>query len=153
MSEGQTSVRQKLLPTFAIALALNYAWEMLQMSAYGRLSQSQARVWLFCGMAAAADALYTGLLYWLGARVTHEENWIARLSWRRASVVAVLGIISAVSAEWLALSLGVWRYGAEMVIVPILRVGLLPILQLAFLPLVTFWLVGRIASHEDVPKS
>lgn len=143
MNQKQTSIRKLLLLIFFTAFALNFIWEMLQMPAYAPFAQSSIQTWLFCGLAAIADALYISLLYWLGRHLKQDKKWIAHLSWLPVTAIVILGFVTATLVEHTALALGVWRYSEEMFKLPFLRVGILPLLQLIILPLATFWLVKQ----------
>lgn len=148
-SQRRTFIRQVLLVSFVIAFALNLTWEMLQMPAYTRFAQSSLQAWLFCGLAAIFDTLYVIFLYWLGKRLTRKENWIFHLTWLDVFGIILLGIITATIVERIALTLSFWSYSKGMLEVPLLQVGILPLIQLIALPLATFWLVGRAIESQD----
>ena len=146
---SQRLIRQVLLLSFVIAFALNFTWEMLQMPAYARFARSSIQAWLFCGLAAIFDALYIIFLYWLGKYLTRKENWIFHLTWLYVSAIILLGIITATIVERIALTLSFWSYSEGMLEVPLLQVGILPLIQLIALPLATFWLVGQVTNKSQ----
>jgi hypothetical protein len=140
MRRWHGTVRLPLL-ILLIAFALNLGWEMLQMFAYFGLPRSPWAVWLVCGLASVIDAVYALLLYRAGSYLTGDSGWALRLNLKRICVIAVTGFVTAVVVERAALALDLWSYSAEMIRLPLLRAGILPVLQLILLPLVTFWLV------------
>jgi hypothetical protein len=58
-------------------------------------------------------------------------------------VLAVIGLVVAVAIEQHALLVGTWGYMPAMPIVPILNIGLIPILQMALLLPFSFYVAGR----------
>ena len=118
------------------------------MVAYAPFGQSALQRWLFCGLAAIADALYITVLYWIGGYLTHNADWIFDLTGKRIFWIAIAGVISATFTERTALALGLWQYSDAMTQVPILQVGIVPILQFFVLPIVTFWFVKRLSKQQ-----
>lgn len=117
---------------FVVSLALNAIWEMAHMGAYAEMA---GRLWqatvLRCMRSALVDAgLALGI--WGLAR------WIVRspgsLQWRLALVMALMGALVAVLVEAAALESGWWSYSNRMPRLPLLQVGVWPVLQLAILP-------------------
>jgi hypothetical protein len=153
MSQTQPSVRKFLLFVFIIAFPLSFIWEMVQMPLYGTFAQSTLQVWLICGLASVADALYITVVYWLGNRLAQNPSWIAHLNWKSILAIAISAIISATFVERIALSFGLWRYSEATFPTPLLDVGIVPIVQLIVLPLVTFWLVVQMTKHQNSSNS
>ncbi len=129
-----------MIVVFGVAVAVNFAWEMLQMGAFSDFSSPV----LWCGIASVGDALYTTLLYVGGSKLTGDRTWIFSLNPRRVVAVFVAGFVTAMALERLALAIGFWSYRRTMIMVPIVRVGLWPALQLMLLPFVVFWVAGRL---------
>jgi hypothetical protein len=84
---------------------------------------------------AGTDALWTLALWFLvtGAMQRADPAW-------RLTTVAVLGAVSAVALDRVALADGRWTYNALMPLVPIVDVGLWPVAQMTILPVITVWL-------------
>ncbi len=106
----------------------NWAWEMAQMRAYASLAD---RDWsssiLPCTVAALGDAALTLVIFGVALALTK----VLRLP---LTVVSALQTVpTAVLLEKLGLARGSWAYSEDMPIVPLLRVGLLPLLQLTLL--------------------
>jgi hypothetical protein len=128
---------------FVIAFALNLVWEMMQMREYVGWSGISFGSTAACSAAAVGDSGYILLLYWLGSVVTADRTWISRMTPLRLAAIIVVGFLVAVIMERAALFASWWQYAASMPRIPVLSVGLCPVLQLMTVPLVVFW----VATH------
>lgn len=144
MHQKQGATKQFLTISFVTAYILSFVWEMLQMPFYKAFMQYTVQAWLFCGLASIFDALYIVILYWVGKRFTHNQDWIVHLNWKRILAIALLAVLTATISERVALALGLWQYSEKMAIVPLLQIGIIPPLQLTVLPIITFWLMNRV---------
>ena len=111
-----------------VSFASNWVWEMAQMRMYATLADQP---WLAtvppCTAAAAADA---GLALMIcGAAMLLGR--LLRLPVLLSS--AFLGALAAVSIERLELARGSWSYSEAMPVVPVVGIGLWPLLQLTLL--------------------
>jgi hypothetical protein len=113
------------------------------MSAYGGLQTMSVQSLTTCFAAATADASYTAALFVLARSMLKDPEWHCHLTAARVRIVALVGAITAVVTEKVALRAGLWTYNTSMYTLPLLHVGILPILQLMFLPIATFYTVGR----------
>jgi hypothetical protein len=59
---------------------------------------------------------------------------------------AVAGALCAVGFELFALHFGLWSYGEQMIVLPVLVVGLLPFVQLTLLVPLAIWLTKKFKS-------
>jgi len=86
--------------------------------------------------ATGADAALTALIY--GAMALHRRSlrWNDRMRLPEAALAALLGGILATVIERWALATGRWSYGTAMPVIPLLGVGLLPLLA--------FWYSARL---------
>ncbi|MHB8735541.1 MAG: hypothetical protein ACYC6M_09595 [Terriglobales bacterium] len=119
----------------SMAWALNFAWEYLQTPLFLGLPPTHHVAW--CGAAALADTLVTLLLYFIVAQRRHDPRWPRNLHVADFVLLVLLGTLFGVVSEIVFLRLHLWRYGPAMPRLPLLHVGLLPVLQLSVLPLVT----------------
>jgi len=58
------------------------------------------------------------------------------------------GGMGAVAAEIKYISIGTWAYNTSMPLIPIAKVGLLPVLQFMLLPASIYYLSCKINNHE-----
>jgi hypothetical protein len=125
----------------AAAFALNWLWEIVQMPAY----EPPARAWASTALAhvvpSLGDAAITFAVYGVCALVA--GRWRLAGVWNEYAAAALLGGACAVAYEWKALGSGWWAYGNRMPVVPLLGVGLWPLLQLTLLVPVAFWMASR----------
>jgi hypothetical protein len=141
---------------FVAAFALNWLWEMLQMPAYVDLAgRSWRETVSTCTLASLADAGVTLMVYCLVALFTWRTVWPLTGGWKVYLLAALLGAACAVLIEWVALSKAHWSYTHSMPVLPVLRIGLLPLAQLALLvpAAIRFaaWLDVRVPNREAKP--
>ena len=122
-----------------IALLLNLIWEMVQMPLYKGSSYSIEQI-AFCTLASVADALMVLLLYFGVAFIFRSPLWIQHLKWQQIAIVILIGGTGAVLAEMRHLSLGSWAYDNSMPLIPVVNVGIAPVLQFMILPLLIYFL-------------
>jgi hypothetical protein len=129
------------------AFLLNWAWEVAQAGAYaphGTQSEAMRR----CTFATFADAAITLGLYAIGALAAKRLYWGLRGGWNVYLTCALLGFIHAVLVEKQATASGRWSYSSHMPIIPVLEVGLLPVLQLTFLVPLSVWIASCVHSRK-----
>ena len=114
---------------------------MAQMFAYAqKTAGSFAETFIFCTLASVIDAVTTLAICALLKFLMKRHGAKFYLS------AAVLGALCAVGFEWFALHFGLWSYGEQMVVLPILGVGLLPFVQLTLLVPLAIWLTKKFKS-------
>lgn len=102
-----------------------------------------------CTVATLGDAAITLAIYGVGALAAGRWRWGMEGGWNVYASAVLLGALSAVAVEWVALGEGRWSYSARMPVVPGLRVGLWPLLQLSLLVPASFWIAGRVAKQRN----
>lgn len=102
------------------------------MTAYSGLEERSWReLILLCTFATIGDVVSTLVIYGICSVAARWLN--LRSSWNICIIAALLGAISAVIIERVALASGQWTYARQMPLVPVLGVGLWPFLQLTLL--------------------
>lgn len=128
---------------FLAAFGLNWLWETVQMGAY---VQTADRPWraiaLLHIVPTLGDVAVTFVVYGVGALAAGELRWGMTGRWNVYATAALLGGACAVAVEWKALASGRWSYSEQMPIVPVLGVGLWPLLQLTVLVPLALWLAA-----------
>lgn len=135
-----------LLVVSITSFVLHLGWEALHVPLYsgyeGLNTLLPLSVW-----AALGDVLYTLLAIGLVSLFKKScLRWIAQARASDFVGLAVLGFLIAVGVEYKALALGRWEYSAAMPIVPLLRVGASPVLQMTILLPLTVYL-GKVVSR------
>ena len=138
MLDAPTTDKDFYFRLAAIAFALNWVWEVLQMFAYQtKWEESWRDTALFCTLATIIDVLIILFIFKLVKKFILERGAKFYLA------TALLGVLSAVVIEIVAVGLGLWSYDATMPQVPLIKVGVLPFLQLMLLTPATVWLSSR----------
>lgn len=126
---------------YLAAFGLNWVWEMAQMAAFVEMA---GRPWqdtvLTCTRATLGDVVITLAVYGVGALAAGRLGWGATRTWNVYATAALLGGACAVAYEWYSLATGRWTYNEQMPIVPVLGVGLWPLLQLTLLVPAVLWI-------------
>lgn len=141
--------RRSLLAFFGIGFSLHLLWENLQMPLYAGFEYAplRAHFWI-CFKAAWGDVLFMLAIYAALAVVHGNVWWLtdkAAYAQPATWVIAMLvGILLAVSFElWAVYVDHRWQYAAAMPMIPVLQVGLTPVLQMLFIPATTLLLISR----------
>ncbi len=130
--------------TFLLAFALNAIWAAAQLPAFAGMSELPVIAHVIgTSVASALDGLFIAGVYLTGSWIWRDARWIERLPVPGLAYAAVVGAVTAIIVEYLALTLGWWRYSDAMPLVPGTEVGLSPFVQLTLLTPLTLWMVGR----------
>ncbi len=118
---------------------LNFVWEIAQLPLYQGYAFDAKHIAL-CGLASVADAIMVLLLYFVFATLYKQPFWIKHINIQRSLMLIVIGGIGAILAELKHLSQDNWVYSSSMPIVPFVNVGLSPVLQFMFMPVLSYYL-------------
>lgn len=129
---GSTSGGKKLLPIFILAFIFNFIWENIHANFYihyqgGNISQ------LILLRATLFDAIFITLLsiLFIFNKYFNQRLWYS----------IIIGVIFAIILEHWALSTNRWAYNDLMPIIPVIKTGLTPTLQLGLLSFLIFKIV------------
>ena len=124
---------------------VHFVWEFAQVPLFaGMPSASHWAAVLICARATAGDAVIALVAFWVAAAGTRSRDWVLTPSRHQIMVFLGVGLVITVIMEWLATQvLDRWAYGPTMPIVPLLRVGVAPLLQWLVVPSVVLWMVRR----------
>lgn len=125
-----------------IAFVLHIIWENAQAPLFqGYASFSQH--FTMCLIGTVGDVAITLVVYFIVALLKNNFNWIATINKKDIAVIAVIGFLIAIGIEWRALLFGRWNYTNIMPIIPYLKVGLTPILQMILLLPLSIYLTKK----------
>ena len=102
-----------------------------------------------CIVPSLGDGVIVLIIFGVGWWVLRRADWFVRPSASAYALMLVTGLIIAILIEWVAVyGMGRWSYTARMPVLPVLGVGLSPVLQMLLLPPVIFkaaawWLERR----------
>lgn len=140
-----------ILVISVMAFLLNFIWELLHLPLYKDATYDIQHI-AFCALASVADALMVLLLYQCFALLNKKPFWVQDMGFRQVLILMIVGGIGAIIAEIAHTTAGNWAYADSMPMLPILNVGLSPILQFLLLPAliyyVSFLLLKKIAIKE-----
>lgn len=122
---------------------LNFAWEISQMFLYENHTKGFADFIFVHFKASLGDVIIFTIIYVFGILIFGDKKWFLQKTIFTYPFVAIFGFIIAVSVEKYALATGRWEYGNLMPIIPILKVGLLPVLQMIFLPIISIQIIKK----------
>ena len=119
---------------------LHLAWENAQLPLFESKGLSAWDAFRMCLVATATgDMLFMALIYGAVAVAHARLTWIAeRLLYSHPATWVfpmLIGVLLAVSFElWAIYAVERWAYAAAMPLVPVLRVGITPLLQMILIP-------------------
>ena len=137
------SLLHRLVTIFIVAAVLNYVWEIGQGFLYSGMDYKKA-VWWHCFVASLGDGILILLIYFTGLIVLRRTDWFAVQIRGRYPVMLVAGLAFGLGTEWIGIKLlHRWTYTEQMPLLPGLRIGLVPVLQMLLLPPAIFAIVAK----------
>jgi hypothetical protein len=99
--------------------------------------------WLLCFWASLEDGVITLIVWMLGYLLCKSRNWFLSLSTWKVIILLVSGAVIAIAVELHALATDRWQYSSYMPVVPLVGIGIAPLVQLIILPLPSMLLARR----------
>ena len=132
-------LKTTLISVFAVAVLLNYLWELAQAPLYVGLESYNASVFWHCFVASLGDGVMVLLIVAAGWICFRRWDWFQQPGLAGYVLMLTAGLLLAVSVEWVAVHiLARWEYTEKMPTLPRLRIGLVPIAQMILLPPLAF---------------
>lgn len=133
------------LPVAGFGFVTHFLWEMHQVPWFtGMADASHGSVVWLCIHATGGDVLILLAGFWFSSLVTGHRRWLIEGQRKPEITLIVAALVVTIVMEWLATGpLKRWRYADSMPIVPLLGIGLAPVLQWLFLPPLIMWLSRR----------
>ena len=126
-----------IFTTTAVAFLLNFVWEVMQIPLYNGSSFNTSHI-AFCALGSLADVIMVVLLYLVFAIIYKNAFWIQNVKWQKIIILMLIGATGAILSEMRHLSLSSWAYADSMPIIPVVKVGISPVLQFTILPLLIY---------------
>ncbi len=159
---GLRSIPGRLLDTPEVnvtifAFLLNLTWEFAQVPLFAGMPTAEHwRAVLVCGQATLGDVVIALVGFWTVAICSRARTWVLRPAAAHVAGFVAVGVLITVVMEWLATRvLGRWTYAEAMPVIPLLGVGLAPLLQWIVLPpiVVSFRSTPAHVSKRALPRS
>jgi hypothetical protein len=136
------------LPELQVAIfafLLGFAWEILQGPFFQGMTEARhGEAVRLCTLATLGDVAIMLVNFWAVAVVSGGRRWVLHPTTAQVADFAGLGLASAVLIEILATRVWhLWRYRDVMPTIPVLEVGLVPLLMWSALPPLVVWFVNR----------
>ena len=132
-----------IINVILISFILNWIWELLQGPLYRGFTYTLPHL-VVCTLASTADVTMVVLLYFIFAIFYKNPFWGKRLSFIRVIIMMIIGGIGTIVAESFHTSAGSWVYSDKMPIIPMVKVGLSPVLQFFILPVLIYYVSFRL---------
>lgn len=142
-ADDKVVFKRFVFTTLVLAFLLNFAWEVIQIPLYKGASFNIEHI-AFCALATIADAIMVLLIYFGFALIYKNPLWVENLTLPRILILMLVGGLGAVAAEIRHVSSRSWAYDTSMPIIPVVDVGLSPVLQLMLLPACIYYLSFKI---------
>lgn len=127
---------------FALAVVVNYPWEMAQAFLYAGMPP-RTSLWWHCLVASLGDGALVLTIFAVVGMAVRRRDWFVRPGTRGYAAMLASGLALAVGIELLALRTGRWSYTPSMPLFPWPQVGAVPVLQMLLLPPLIFYIAGR----------
>jgi hypothetical protein len=132
---------------FGSSFVLHLLWENLQAPLYAGFQSSAQQFWI-CFKATWGDLLFMACIYVALAIIHRDPFWVAD---RAAYALPATWIIALLVGGLLAVNLELWavhvdhrwQYTETMPLIPVLRIGLTPVLQMMVIPLAAIAFTSR----------
>lgn len=140
---------KKYLSILWLVFIINFLWEISQMFLYENHTNG---FWNFIFLhikASLGDVVIFLLIYLLGALIFQSKKWFVKENKSKYFIASLLGLIIAIVIERYALATQRWAYNNLMPVIPLLKVGLSPILQMIILPPITILFLEKLKSKNS----
>lgn len=146
-----TSLRTPEWVLAMYALLVNFLWEMLQTPFFADMPQmAHWPATLLCLRATTGDAGIAVAAHLAVAARWRDRGWFLAPDRPKVALLIALGVLATVLLELHAVHWAArWSYSGLMPVIPLLGVGLVPIVQWIVLPPLTLFLLRR--HHLGVP--
>lgn len=126
------AILKKLFLIFVFAFLLNFVWENLHSYLYVHYKGGEITEFIL-----ARAALFDAFVLTLAAVLFLVIPYFRERLW----YILLFGVAFAIGLEWFALETNRWAYSEAMPMIPILRTGLTPTIQLGLLGYAVYYFV------------
>ena len=124
---------------------LNYIWEKSHIALFKDYEVFVSRLPLPTAMyTSLVDVCMILLIYFLIAATRKKLFWIENFDKSAVAKSIIFGSAIAIAIELQGLAQNKWTYNEFMPIIPLIKVGLSPVMQMIVLPITTFYIIHLI---------
>lgn len=144
----------QLVVIFAVAVAVNFVWEMTQSVVFAPMGGWVYGAWR-CFVASLGDGVMVLVIAAIGWLWFQRADWALRPGVAGYALMATVGVAVGILIERHALATGRWAYTERMPLVPVAHVGLVPVLQMVIVPPLVFRVAARLlkGNHGEIVAS
>lgn len=148
-SEHRTDLARRLTMLFVVADLVNYPWERMQSQRY--IDPGGASIpWGLCLAASLADGLFVLMIFGMGWMALGRRTWFEQPGVEGYLVMLTSGGTISVGIEWTTVHvLRWWTYDEQMPLVPLVNIGMVPVIQMLMLPPLILRLVAVVSRYVD----
>ena len=132
-----------------VAAALHFIWESLHIHLYTGYESLGGGIPI-TAYATAGDVIYTVAAVLAVAAFKRKLDWMRDATRANFASLAIIGFCIACFVEYKALVFDRWAYTWDMPIIPLLNIGLSPMLQMAILLPMSVWLASNIVGRISI---
>lgn len=129
-----------------VSFITHFVWEYFHFGLYTDYDHWTGSLPVYV-LATVGDVLYTLGAFALVSAIKKSYEWISSATVADYFMLVTLGCFIALFVEYKGLALDRWEYRPEMPLIPILGVGLSPILQMTVLLPVTFFITRWVSKQ------
>lgn len=129
-----------------VAFVLHLAWEFSHYRLYTGYGAWSGNIPVYF-LATLGDVLYTLGAFALVSAIKKTYDWMKAATAQGYFLLVAIGFLVALFVEYKAMVFMKWEYLPEMPIIPILNVGLSPVVQMSLLLPLSIFLTNVIASR------
>ena len=129
---------KKIFSASILAFSLNFAWEISQSFLYAPHYNGVVELLEVHFLASLGDVAMVWAILSLTELLVEKFAKKRNKNWQKIWLILSLGFLLSVSVEKYALSNGLWAYNFWMPVVPWLKVGLTPVLQMILIPMIVW---------------
>ena len=140
-----TEMLEALLVFALLTFLFHFAWEILQAPLFARMPvMSHWQATLVCLKATFGDVGFALAGFAVGAVLDKRWLWFVDPSKRALAAYVATGVLITIAFEWHAVYWADrWAYSDLMPVVPVIRVGVAPLLQWIVLPVAVLFFLRR----------
>lgn len=129
----------------AFVLLANLVWELAHLPLYTIWDTAPTSELVFAvAHCTLGDLIIATMALVLAVLVAGDAAWPGARFWRVTLIATVFGVGYTVFSEWLNLVVRAsWQYAPEMPVVPLVEIGLTPLMQWLILPPMGLWFASR----------